>query len=824
MTRSSSFLRRTFLTFCLSTGLLGAAAAQPSASTSEPALRPLASAHLVWHFSGETEADQTLRSAGAVRLGIALVGEAAASSRRSGGDSRVAEFDGGWLDLAPAQRTLAELGDLAERSIAVRFRASGDSGGTLFARKAGTARNVESSFDLSLWDYPPWRKRVLSFSAEDIDRGSALVSSAPGSFMKVVNIQGEPARDNAWHDLVVRCDGKYLEIFLDGVLSDRRPISVRSGLGRRDVELMRSYTRMFLHAAENTRFGADPFGQREFRGQIDHAAVWNRALDDAEIAALSGGRFDGTWRGAKNEFTILDERGRRIDRHTVAPGFFPSDLPESRRLELLDASMPAHLAAFRREDPYFPRYHVALPGYIYNSHAFHHAGRWHLFPMWEGDVNYCGWFGLNRMILSHLSSADLVNWELHPFPIRECPEAGAVCNASFVKPDDGSVVGLFLSYSPRTKGAPYLSVARDERLMRFDLDSDIPVIRNEGKGLRGRIDPAVFRADGKWYMTGGRFNEALGKGVFPLYESNDLRTWDFVRNFYEPDIVERIYECAQVLNLDGGRVILTAGGHLNSRGDHFIVGRFTQGEFAPLRGGQWDYGSEPRYIGQFARDDAGRLLAWFTVPLHSEQDALADARTGWKGMHSLPREVTIGEDGAVSFAPSRELAALRGKKTEARGLVLAPGTRVPLSGSQGGQVELRLRLAPTASRGKVGVAFGDGGREEFRVSFDAAASMVEVDLREAWLRGTAAGKIFRFPVASTTAAAGLELRIFFDRSLLEVFADGRSITVPVYPDSPDNLEAFLWADSAGGAIEYAEAWPLRPLAVSAPRTGEPATK
>jgi hypothetical protein len=81
------------------------------------------------------------------------------------------------------------------------------------------------------------------------------------------------ARD--WHDLVVRFSGAKLQLFIDGVLVDEEyPIGET-----------RQRTVPFLIGAAHEN------GQLKtgFSGLIDHVAVWNRALTDDEVTALSGG-------------------------------------------------------------------------------------------------------------------------------------------------------------------------------------------------------------------------------------------------------------------------------------------------------------------------------------------------------------------------------------------------------------------------------------------------------------------------------------------------------------------------------------------------------
>ncbi|MHB8970564.1 MAG: LamG domain-containing protein [Pirellulaceae bacterium] len=86
----------------------------------------------------------------------------------------------------------------------------------------------------------------------------------------------EPAGPSAWHDIVVRRTDAKLQLWLDGVLVDEEfPLGVT-----------RPATALRLFDAAQLENGQVTSG---FKGLLDHAALWQRALTDSEIIALSGG-------------------------------------------------------------------------------------------------------------------------------------------------------------------------------------------------------------------------------------------------------------------------------------------------------------------------------------------------------------------------------------------------------------------------------------------------------------------------------------------------------------------------------------------------------
>ena len=78
-----------------------------------------------------------------------------------------------------------------------------------------------------------------------------------------------------WHDVIVRYDGRALELFVDGRLRDEYLAG---------DPLRQGNTAPCLIGAEFI----DGKFKTGFRGLIDHVALWQRALTDREIAGLSG--------------------------------------------------------------------------------------------------------------------------------------------------------------------------------------------------------------------------------------------------------------------------------------------------------------------------------------------------------------------------------------------------------------------------------------------------------------------------------------------------------------------------------------------------------
>jgi sucrose-6-phosphate hydrolase SacC (GH32 family) len=217
----------------------------------------------VWHMADPADSagkPSRLALSGAVKVGVELQGEERSESLRRGGDGRVAEFDGGWLEAG--QGADGEL-NLTGRALtmALRLRSpSGRWGDPLMAKHGGHNKEVYNIFSGDLGSGPV-------FGAE------LGVDDLPG--MHQVKTPIAPLGSADWHDIIVRWDGRTLQLFVDG--------------GLRDDEVAVGALRQ--GNTEPCLIGAESIGGKVksgFHGLVDHAAVWNRALSDTEIARLSG--------------------------------------------------------------------------------------------------------------------------------------------------------------------------------------------------------------------------------------------------------------------------------------------------------------------------------------------------------------------------------------------------------------------------------------------------------------------------------------------------------------------------------------------------------
>ncbi|MCC6353703.1 MAG: hypothetical protein IT577_07435 [Verrucomicrobiae bacterium] len=273
-----------------------------------PPAGPFKDAVKVWHFAGT----DGLEATGAAKTGVKLDGADRAASLARGGDGMVAEMDGGYFVASGDAKVTGK-----QMTLLLRLRdPKGAWDSPLLARqdpsdplanllycvdgrqkprdyywtRDGEVKRFgatpyfhlfhESGDDRAIREAPAileyrWRTEpVPEITGRSKSVPGEVGEQAGGAYLPLCAPLAMVGLD-AWHDVVIRFDGPNLEMYIDGVLIDEEwPWG--------GLHLMET---PFLIGAgyENGKIKSG------FRGQIDHMAIWDRALSEDEIVALSGG-------------------------------------------------------------------------------------------------------------------------------------------------------------------------------------------------------------------------------------------------------------------------------------------------------------------------------------------------------------------------------------------------------------------------------------------------------------------------------------------------------------------------------------------------------
>lgn len=459
-----------------------------------------------------------------------------------------------------------------------------------------------------------------------------------------------------------------------------------------------------------------------------------------------------------------------------------SFIPHNTALE--HAEQAIRSLAENRKDRWYPRFHIASNGGWINdpNGLSFYQGRWHVFYQLHPFGTTWG-----PMHWGHVSSSDLVTWTREPVAMAPSLEAEAagVFSGSATEGDDGR---LWVFYTAHRWMNGIDDAEGNLEVQAFATSEDGVHLTKGGivvdnpERLRDFRDPKVWKQDGTWYMVFGQ-RSADNRGEIVLYASSDMRSWSFEQVLYRhPDPHVYMLECPDFFPLtapDGTvRWVLCYSamgarpeGYMNRSRENagYVIGTWEPGgSFQPT--GEyhlWDWGPN-FYAPQSMHAPDGRrlMIGWMRPegPSPVQQD-------GWCGQLTIPREVSLAEDGSIITAPARELCALREDEVDLGAMTLeANEERTVLEDADAVEIELTIDLvASTASRAGIKLhATEDGGY--VYVAYDDQTGRVVVD-RQAVTQGERGYRAA--PLSESELASGiLGLRIFIDRGSIEVFVNG----------------------------------------------------
>ncbi len=133
-----------------------------------------------------------------------------------------------------------------------------------------------------------------------------------------------------------------------------------------------------------------------------------------------------------------------------------------------------------------------------------------------------------------------------------------------------------------------------------------------------------------------------------------------------------------------------------------------------------------------------------------------------------------------------------------------------LDGIRGNSIELSLEMVPGgASQFGVEVCRSPDGEERTLVFYDAVEKKLKVDTRRSSLGG-GPKKVEAAPFELKPGET-LTLRVFVDRSVIEVFANDRqAVARRIYPSRADSVGVSLFSRGGSTRVRKLEAWQMMP--------------
>jgi beta-fructofuranosidase len=434
-----------------------------------------------------------------------------------------------------------------------------------------------------------------------------------------------------------------------------------------------------------------------------------------------------------------------------------------------------------------------------------------------------------NMHWGHFRSPDLIHWELLPVALAPTPggaDADGVWSGNAVSVGD-RMVAFYAARRDERWWQPVASAISTDGV-RFEKSAEL-LVREPATDTVMFRDPYVWRDGGRWRMLVGAAL-ADGRGAALQYVSEDLSRWQYVGPYLAraaeplPDgrDTEAGWECVQYADLAPGRgaLVFSAWDHEGGAAHAAVyLGEDRGTEFVPDGLAAFDHGPDC-YAPALLRAPDGRWLVWAWIweardePRVGAPSSWSD-EVGWAGMLSLPRELTLTEDG-LHQAPAREVDLLRRRRlidvewrafvaahTEIGRVERAFDLRATLGRSADGRAAAGLRLVTSAD-----------GAEHLDLGLDPGTGDLVVDREVASFDVRAKRGAWRIPTG-VPPGGSLELRALVDHSVIEVFtSSGQTLTLRFYPTGAGEWRLDARGAGTGSAMLAVTVWELEPLPVS----------
>lgn len=480
-------------------------------------------------------------------------------------------------------------------------------------------------------------------------------------------------------------------------------------------------------------------------------------------------------------------------------------------------------------DPHRPGYHFVVPEGVHApvdpNGALFWNGRYHLcYIYYHGAKPYWG----------HISSVDLVHWRHHPPALAPDDRDEGIFSGGAAIDRQGRAVITYWGL-----GQPdgiCLATSTDPQLDRWTKLPENPVLPSTKAGLAerdgvlyGTADPsAIWWEEGHYYVLTGnllalrelerRGQAGEGGDTLYLFRSDDLVHWEYLHELYQSrrewTRADEDDMCPDFFPLpaspDGGppsdRHMLLFISH--NLGCQYYVGRYANLRFEPESHGRMTWVDNEFFAPESLLDAKGRRIMWSWV--FDRRSKETKAASGWSGELSLPRLLWLGDDGTLRMRPVDELAVLRYNPQARQSLVVPADGELPLPGIAGNSLELAIELQPgNAGRCGVKVCCSADGREETAVIWDRAAGELQVDTRRSSLGE--GPKVVESAPFTLQPGEPLRLRVFVDKSFVEVFANDRqAVCRRIYPTLADSVGVQLVAEGGEVTVPSLQAWEMMP--------------
>ena len=437
-------------------------------------------------------------------------------------------------------------------------------------------------------------------------------------------------------------------------------------------------------------------------------------------------------------------------------------------------------------------YHLAHPGPGKAvpgdpNTAFFWKGRYHLHYIYRDRTGFC---------FAHVSSDDMVHWKWHPTVLGPKTTGHGMFSGTGFFTKDGRP-GMI--YHGQRSERNWISYALDDNMDQWSEPELVLPNDKDGNPLTDMpyFDPDLWINNGTYYALNAR-----SKNESPvMMKSDNLKDWDYIGELLHPDFDEEKLgvgrdediSCPNMFRLGNKWVLLCISHKLGCR---YFIGDFKDEQFLPEQHGKMSWAGAEFFAPESLLTPDGRRVMWAWCAPRGARKKLWDKIQS--GPQSLPRELSLSEDDKLIIKPLRELEQLRTDEKREQNITVKSGTAHVLEDISGDTMELEIVIeAPTAKEFGIKVLCDKKGNKGFTISSGKSSKTLNVGYIK--------------PPFKLKEGEDLTLRIFIDKSMIEVFANDRQAAVAWHDYDPQDLHVSLFSKGGNLKMKSISAWQMKSI-------------
>ncbi|MAI42372.1 MAG: glycoside hydrolase family 32 protein [Candidatus Azotimanducaceae bacterium] len=431
--------------------------------------------------------------------------------------------------------------------------------------------------------------------------------------------------------------------------------------------------------------------------------------------------------------------------------------------------------------------------------AFYIDGVYHLHYILKHD-----WHENASFSFIHITSTDMLHWVWQETKLQPSfTDHGMFSGTGFIT-KEGCPAAI---YHGQASGSNQIVLAKDNQLSSWHKPYPIDIRGVDDKEINIKHwDPDCFLIGDVYYAITGGQNPGLIK-------SNDLKDWIYVGDFLKHDLPDVVIgediSCANFFPIENRWMLLCISHPFGCR---YYIGDWDAEteQFVPDLHGRMNWRregqsiEEPLYRDFFApeslktSDERRVMWAWC---------ATLDSALDYKSLQSLPRELSLGDDGSLIIQPLRELELLRDNLVEFDDIRVEPAPRM----NGGNAVTLITDLTKDAYEIRITIERAQVERKRFGFRLfsgrDNQGLSIIIKPETGTLRvGSSEAP---FSVENLPIGENIELCIFVDKYLVEVFINGRQAMIAAHMDWQRSKGFYAYSFGAPTIIKHVDIWKLK---------------